>query len=149
MRRVEVSSHLDASPDTVWSALQRPDTLRYVSAPLIRFVPVDPPVLPELWAEGEYGVGMWFLGIVPIGSQTIRISWPDPVGQSRFIRDNGRGRLASRWDHPISVVPEGDGTRYTDRIEVEAGWLTGPVAGFARIFYAHRQRRLNRFLNTD
>jgi hypothetical protein len=46
-------------------------------------------------------------------------------------------------DHWITIAPgAADGTtHYTDRVEIEAGLLTPLIAGFARVFYAHRQRR--------
>lgn len=70
------------------------------------------------------------------------ISEPPPDGATRFIRDNGFGPLISRWDHWIAIATGEDGTtRYVDRVDIEAGALTGLVAAFARVFYAHRQRR--------
>lgn len=59
----------------------------------------------------------------------------------RFLRDNGYGPLIQVWDHWIEISPEGDGTRYVDRVTVEAGWLTPLISGFAKLFYSHRQRR--------
>ncbi len=50
-----------------------------------------------------------------------------------------------RWDHWIFVAAEGGGTRYTDRVNVEAGLLTPFIWRFARVFYGHRQRRLRAF----
>ena len=84
---------------------------------------------------------MRLLGVLPLGWQEIRITRPTPTGETRHLRDAGRGALARRWDHLITVAPAGPGrTRYTDRVEVEAGWLTPAVWAFARLFYAHRQR---------
>ena len=141
MRRVVLSTYLDAPPDAVWAALQRPETLIYVSAPLIRFTPRAPAALPDRWSEQTYRVSMRLFGVLPLGTQWIRVSWPTPDGELRYVRDNGSGTLAARWDHLISIAPEGAGTRYTDRVDVEAGVLTGVTALFARVFYAHRQRR--------
>ncbi|MEL6564577.1 MAG: hypothetical protein AAFQ59_09040 [Pseudomonadota bacterium] len=141
MPRVVVTTYLDAPPDAVWAALQCTAVLRHVSAPLIRFLPLDPPNLPETWSEGEYRVAMRLFGFVPLGTQWIRVSWPAPQGETRYVRDNGTGTLAARWDHLISIAPEGQGTRYTDRVDVEAGVLSPVTAVFARLFYAHRQRR--------
>ncbi|RVT87101.1 hypothetical protein DXV76_03160 [Rhodobacteraceae bacterium CCMM004] len=139
-RRIVRSTWLPAPPERVWSLLERPQTLAYVSAPLMRFEPVGGP-WPETWHEGTWRVRVRGLGGVPMGWQEIRISFPPADPPVRRVRDNGRGALARRWDHVIEVAPEGDGTRYTDTVEVEAGLLTPAVAAFAGVFYAHRQRR--------
>ena len=84
---------------------------------------------------------MTLFGVVPIGMQTIGIEYPK--GDDGYVlRDNGRGTMISVWDHWIFVEPdEHGGTRYTDRVDVEAGVLTPFVSTFARAFYGHRQRR--------
>jgi len=78
---------------------------------------------------------------LPLGWQEIRVSFPPPPSGGLAIRDDGRGALVARWDHLIEIVPEAAGTRYTDTVTIEAGWRTPFVAVFARVFYAHRQRR--------
>jgi len=141
--RVERSIRLPASPERVWREVQRSDLLMYVAAPLIRFQPIDPPSLPEIWSEGRYQVEMRLFGLLPLGRQWIVISHPEAAEAGVFhIRDNGAGGLAKRWDHLISIRPAQEGgTLYTDRVEVEAGLLTPFVALFASLFYAHRQSR--------
>ena len=58
-----------------------------------------------------------------------------------------RGALIRRWDHLITIEPAGPRrTRYTDWVEAEAGLLTPLVWAFARVFYAHRQRRWQRLV---
>ena len=142
MAVVELSTVLDAPPERVWEEVNRPALLRFVAHPFVRFDPLDPPAFPERWEEREYRVRVRQLGVIPLGWQVIRIERPAPVGGTRYLRDNGRGALARRWDHLITVAPAGPGrTRYTDRVEIEAGPLTPFVWAYARAFYAHRQRR--------
>ncbi|WP_147107639.1 hypothetical protein [Tateyamaria sp. syn59] len=141
MRNIELSTFLDAPPDQVWGALRTARLLHFVAHPILRFDPVDPPQLPERWAEGDYTVKMTWHGIIPLGRQVIRISHPEAADGVRQIRDNGSSALIRRWDHLVTVVPEGAGTLYTDKVAIEAGALTWFVAQFARSFYAHRQKR--------
>lgn len=55
--------------------------------------------------------------------------------------DEGGGLVRS-WRHLIRVDPIGtDLCRYTDIVEIDAGPFTVIVAGFAQLFYRHRQRR--------
>jgi hypothetical protein len=120
-----------------------------VAAPLLRFAPVDPPAFPDVWEEGgRYRVALRLLGVVPLGTQwivTSRRREEGPHGPIVHVRDAGSGRLARTWDHHVRIEPTPDGaTRYEDRVTVDAGRLTPLVALFARLFYAHRQRRWRR-----
>jgi hypothetical protein len=50
--------------------------------------------------------------------------------------------MIGRWDHWITVEPDGEGgTLYRDSVEIDAGFLTPLVGMFAHLFYCHRQRR--------
>jgi hypothetical protein len=139
---VELSTRLECTPDDAWAWVQTSALLRYVASPLIRFSPKGRPDFPKVWEPGEYRASMWLFGVVPIGWQAVVISEPAPEGETRFLRDNGYGPLIRRWDHWIAIAPGPKGTTYyCDRVEIEAGALTPLVAAFARVFYAHRQRR--------
>lgn len=96
-------------------------------------------------------MGVKLFGLIPLDDQIVGIEeLPcDPAAGRYALRDNGRGcargkdsgGLIRRWDHTMQVEPEGEGTRYTDRVKVEAGALTFAAAGFARLLYTHRQKR--------
>lgn len=139
--QVVLHTHLEVSPDVVWSWLQRPLTLVDVTKPLMAFDPIDPSVWPERWAQQDYVCSLRLYGAIPLGEQVIAISFPPPEGGKRFIRDNGHSKRIKRWDHVITVEPEGTGTRYEDRLQLDAGALTPAVAVFAKLFYRHRQSR--------
>lgn len=149
MRTVTLGTYLDADPARVWDEVNRPRLLCFVAHPLMRFDPITPARLPDRWQDGDYIVRMRWRGIMPIGRQTIRISRPPASGARRLLLDDGHGALIRRWHHLVSVEPEGAGTRYRDRIEIEAGRLTRPVAAFAGRYYAHRQRRLRDLVRAD
>lgn len=139
---VTLSTRLDCTADETWERVRTAALLLHVAAPLIRFTPKGDTRFPQKWAPGEYRAWMWLFGVIPIGWQAVVISEPPPDGATRFIRDNGYGPLIRRWDHWIAIAPgEGGTTHYTDQVTIEAGLLTPLVAGFARVFYAHRQRR--------
>jgi len=147
----ESTTLLDASPERVWDAVRRPVTLRYVAAPLLTFEPLDPPRLPEEWADEEYVVRLRLFGVVPLGTQTVRptVERADgtPGRQFYHLRDAGSGRLASTWDHHITLRETPDGkTVYTDSVIVDAGVLTPLVWLFAVVFYRYRQHRWRRLV---
>ena len=140
-RTVTLETRLDAPADRVWEEVERPRLLLFVSAPMVRFTPVAPTVLPERWDDGPHVVDMRFYGLLPLGRQTIDISRPPARRGVRQLRDAGHGPSIRRWDHWITVEPDGDGTLYRDAVTIEAGRRTAAVAAFAWAFYAHRQRR--------
>ncbi|BDW81000.1 hypothetical protein MACH24_04380 [Erythrobacter sp. Dej080120_24] len=150
-RRVSLTTELDCSPDDAWQHVQTTRLLQHIAAPLIRFLPVARQEFPEIWTEGEYRAWMFLFGVIPLGWQAIVITLPEPEGNSRFVRDNGYSLLIRRWDHWITIEPAGDGTRtrYTDTVHVDAGLLTPLIAGFAKVFYAHRQRRWRALARRD
>lgn len=142
MTVVELTTDLAAPPDRVWDEVCRPRLLLHVARGFVSFRPVDPPAWPDRWAPGEHLVALRLWGVLPLGRQVIAITLPPAPPGERALRDNGRSRLVRRWDHWIHVAPGPAGARYADRVTIEAGWLTRPVATFARAFYRHRQRRL-------
>ena len=143
-RTIVVTTLIDAGPDVVWREVGTTRLLRFVTSPLISFSPVEPITWPDVWEAGEYLCSMRLFGFLPIGRQVIDISFPPPDGDTRFVRDNGRSASIKRWDHWISISPKGEGTRYEDRLDLDAGWRTPIVAAFAKAFYIHRQARLRK-----
>lgn len=147
--RVKLTTDLDVPAERAWAEVRTSRLLDHVAAPLQAFEPVEPPVLPDVWQEGRYLVRLRMFGVLPIGMQWIVISFPDASPERYQLRDNGHGSLVSTWDHLITIEPlAADRCRYTDEVEVRAGLLTPFVWAFARLFYAHRQRRWRRLVAT-
>ncbi|NRA29238.1 MAG: hypothetical protein HRU11_03170 [Parvularculaceae bacterium] len=149
MAEIAISTHLAAPADKIWSRLKSPQALMEVSKPLLAFKAIDPPTLGDQWEERDYLCGLWLYGFLPVGKQVLGIRIPPVDGDKRFLRDDGRGRFISRWDHTITIEPDGEGTRYEDRLHLEAGVLTPAIAVFARIFYGHRQKRWREIVAKD
>lgn len=143
--RMTLTTRLDCPIETVWTQVHRPELLQHIAWPLIRFTYRDDGMPPVRWTQGRYRVGMWSFGIIPLGQQWVGIEYPEGTSVTNgraVLRDNGSGTLIHKWDHWIFLEDVGGGqTRYTDRLDVEAGVLTPFVWLFARIFYGHRQRR--------
>lgn len=138
--RVFVESVLPCAAELVWDEVRRPELLREVARPLITFAPVDAAAFPDRWTEGTVRCRMYLFGVIPLGVHTIRLERID--GERREIQSREHDRLVRRWDHLVRVREEPGGqTRYSDEIDIEAGWLTRPVWLFAQWFYRHRQRR--------
>ena len=144
--KLTVSTTLACPPEWAWRKVREPATLLHVASPLLRFEPVEPTQLPDIWEAGAYRVKMKMLGVIPMGTQYVIITdmeADDSPGNRRYsIRDNGYGDLANRWDHVIDLRENPDGTTfYTDKVDIEAGILTLGVWLFASVFYRWRQMR--------
>ncbi|SJM33742.1 hypothetical protein BQ8482_360143 [Mesorhizobium delmotii] len=75
----------------------------------------------------------------------IAIDRPPEADRIRFLHDNGSSDFVRWWSHLISVERIAGGkTRYTDRVEIEAGPATLLISLFVRFFFWHRQHRLLR-----
>ena len=137
---IDISTMLECSLDEAVSHVKTPRLLEFVAAPLVRFVPVSPPVFPDLWSAGEYWVALRLFGVAPFGKQAIVIAMP-PTETGFTVRDAGHSALITTWDHRITITAHGSRCHYRDRVEVRAGVLTPFIWLFAQWFYRHRQRR--------
>jgi hypothetical protein len=142
MQTIEVSTELDADAERVWAAMQHPTTFLYVCRGLIGV-----PALAgrsEPFRPGESGTGWLFLfHVLPLSRHTIELAELD--GDTRTMRSREHGGLLRAWNHTLHVEPLGQGrSRYTDRVEIDAGPLTGVVARAAVWIYRYRQVRWRR-----
>ena len=141
--RVKLSTELDISAGHAWAEVKRPRLMTHVARPLVTIEPVEPPMLPDEWRPGRYLVRMRLLGVLPIGEQWIVITELSDGPVRYGFRDEGHGRLAARWDHRGTIEPIGPTRcRYRDEVDVGSGPLGSFVWSFARLLFAHRQRRL-------
>lgn len=130
---------LDAPAEAIWRAVLRPRSFTTVTRGMLRM-----PVLKGRtrdWQPGERIVGrIWLFGFVPLHCHHLEVAQIDH--DARLLRSDEHGGLIRVWRHDIVVEPLDDRRcRYTDRLDIEAGWATRPVALFAAVFYRIRQRR--------
>lgn len=146
---ITLSSQLATSAEVAFTQVKRPTLLHYIAYPFIQFVPSTP--FPAQWQPGEYQTQLHLFRLIPLGHQLIRIELPNRATDGSFrVRDNGQGHLAHTWDHWITIEPfSANRCRYTDRVTVKAGLLTGFVWLFALGFYAWRQYRWQRLVQLN
>lgn len=140
--QVDLATQLPCPLAKVIAQVRTPRLLRQVASPLLSFSPLDPAEFPDTWSEGTYWVKLKLFGVLPIGRQAIVTTYPQTENAQAFmLRDNGYSPLINKWDHLITAQEVSGGTLYRDRVTIDAGILTPFVWLFARLFYAHRQRR--------
>ncbi len=152
--RLRCTSLLPCPVDRLLPELGRPALLDEIAAPMVVFEPVDPPAQAAHWTLGPHRYRLLVGGRVPIGEHTIDVRRVvDDAGavaaDPLVWHDAGFSDLIKVWDHKITLTDFYGMTRYTDVVEIHAGPLTLAAWLFARSFYAHRQRRLNRLVAAD
>ena len=141
---VRKSSVFPAPREEVFARLQRLETLQYIAAPYATFTPAEKNTGLS-WKEGVTSSYLFRLfGFIPFGVHTIRIERFDRNG----IQSREHNRHVPVWDHLIMLEDLGDQTKYTDEVEIHAGWKTVFIWLWAKAFYAHRQRKWIRLLQT-
>lgn len=141
---IRKTSVFPAPREEVFARLQRLETLQYIAAPYATFDPVEKNT-DFSWKEGATSSYHFRLcGFIPFGLHTIRIERFDQNG----IQSREHNRQVPVWDHLIMLEDLGDQTKYTDKVEIRAGWKTVFIWLWAKAFYAHRQRKWIRLLQT-
>ena len=144
--RLRRTSLLPCSIARLAPELAKPMLLNWISWPMLHFVAVDQPALPERFATGRYRTRLMLGVLLPIGEHTLDLQLAPGDGPGPVWHDAGYSDLIKVWDHKIRLEDYYGMTRYTDEVEVRAGLLTLPAWLFASAFYRHRQRRLNRLV---
>ena len=142
---VRKSSIFPAPREEVYLRLQLLETLQYIAAPYATFTPVEKNT-DFSWREGAVSSYHFKLfGFIPFGIHTIRIEKFDQNG----IQSREYNKHVPVWDHLIILKDSGDQTKYTDEVEIHAGWKTVFIWLWAKAFYTHRQRKWIRLLQTE
>jgi hypothetical protein len=137
---IKVTSTFPADRETVFSKLQEIETLRYICSPLAAFTPLDESFK---WQAGAiFRFGLTACGI-NFGVHTINVK--------RFdidkILTHEHNKNVPVWNHIIALEKCGDNnTKYSDIVEVRAGWKTVFIWLWANVFYRHRQRKWRELL---
>ncbi len=141
------TSIFNASKETVFNELQKLETLQYVAKGFASFTLLNDEK-QLLWQPGQVlNFDFYLLGFISFGKHTIKVI--------TFDIDNGvyseeTNKHVPIWNHRI-ILEESDEnkTRYTDEVEIYAGWKTIFVAFWAKLFYTHRQKRWKNLLKEN
>ncbi|MBR1750829.1 MAG: hypothetical protein IJ740_08120 [Ruminococcus sp.] len=140
---VQKTSVFPAGREVVFKKLQQLKTLQYIAKPYATFEPIGNAV--QSWTVGSTSSYRFRLfGLIPFGTHTIHIVRFDPA---RVSSREGNEHVPV-WNHDIMMKQlDSSHTRYTDRVEINAGWKTVFVWLWANAFYSHRQKKWIRLLS--
>lgn len=85
-----------------------------------------------------YVTDVTFWGLIKIKGHTMHVEKVDVAG--RIIQSREHGGSIKRWDHTLSVQPDGKDAVWTDSVVIDAGWQTPFAARFAAYVYTRRHR---------
>ncbi|MFD4444791.1 hypothetical protein ACFWPK_33930 [Nocardia sp. NPDC058519] len=144
MRTIRLQTELPTAADRVWFAMQSPTTFLYVCRGLFGIPALSGRAEPL--RLGERGTAwLWAFHCIPAYRHTIEVTEVDAA--SGTIRTHEHGGIVTEWNHTLQVVPITDQTcRYTDTIDIEAGYATPLVAAIAAGIFRYRQRRWHRLV---
>ena len=139
MMTVRKTSVFLATKKEVFKRLQRLKTLQYIAYPFATFTPVNGNN-KQIWKEGTVSAYKFKLfGFIPFGVHTIKVIH---FGIDKGIFTNEGNKYVPVWNHKIILEKIDDNkTRYTDIVDIGAGWKTAFVYLWAVCFYSHRQKR--------
>jgi hypothetical protein len=144
-KTVVITSLFQAEKKEVFEKLKSLKTLQYIAAPYARFTPIHNNQSIE-WKEGSsFSFRLYLFGIIPFGIHTINVlSFSEDSGLST----SEHNKHVPIWNHRIYLESvDQKTTRYTDEVEIGAGWKTPFVALWAKAFYTHRQRKWQKLLS--
>jgi hypothetical protein len=144
VRTIHIETDLPTEADRVWQAMQHPVSFSYVCRGLIGIPALSGRTEPML--EGEHGTG-WLLlfHVVPLSHHTIYLAKVDPA--SRTLHSQEHGGMLRVWNHTLHVEQISEHRcRYSDTVEIDAGYLTPIVAGASTWIYRYRQRRWHKLV---
>ena len=133
---VEITAHYPDHPDAVFCSALHFSEMAQAMAGIATYsgLPEDGP-----FREGDtIIVDVTFWGWFKQKGHAMFIERLDP--RARIIQSRESGNGIRRWDHRLSIQPDGEMTQWTDTVVIDAGWRTPIVARFAAMVYVHRHR---------
>lgn len=141
------TSVFPASAETVFARLKELSTLQKVAFPWASFIPLQTGQQIQ-WQTGEnYDFRFRVFCLIPFGTHHIHVV---RFGLKEGIYTQEYNDHVPVWNHEIQLRPiDEHHCAYTDQVEIDAGWKTPLIWMWAKLFYAHRQRRWSRILKEE
>lgn len=144
MLTVKKSSVFPAAKDEIFRRLQKLKTLQYIAHPYATFKSVDDTEELTWQEDSAFAFHFKLFALIPFGVHTIKVIQFD-IEKGIYTQEGNKH--VPIWNHKIILEKiDENTTKYTDIVEIQAGWKTLFVYLWANCFYAHRQRKWKRLL---
>lgn len=140
-KKLIVSSELNIDINTAWHVVQQSSLLEFVSKGKVKFKPIDNE-FPTYWKEDIIiKTKILIYGFIPFGG-THSIKFIKIDHNNFTLSTEEKNVVAKIWNHGIYMEHVDENRiKYTDKIDLYAGILTGFVVKWVKSFYEHRQKR--------
>ena len=144
MLTVKKSSVFPVAKDEIFRRLQKLKTLQYIAHPYATFKSVDDTEELTWQEDSAFAFHFKLFALIPFGVHTIKVIQFD-IEKGIYTQEGNKHIPV--WNHKIILEKiDENTTKYTDIVEIQAGWKTLFVYLWANCFYAHRQRKWKRLL---
>lgn len=144
MLTVKKSSVFPAAKDEIFRRLQKLKTLQYIAHPYATFKSVDDTEELTWQEDSAFAFHFKLFTLIPFGVHTIKVIQFD-IEKGIYTQEGNKH--VPVWNHKIILEKINENTtKYTDIVEIQAGWKTLFVYLWANSFYAHRQRKWKQLL---
>ena len=144
MLTVKKSSVFPAAKEEIFRRLQKLKTLQYIAHPYATFKSVDDTEELTWQEDSAFAFHFKLFALIPFGVHTIKVIQFD-IEKGIYTQEGNKH--VPVWNHKIILEKINENTtKYTDIVEIQAGWKTLFVYLWANCFYAHRQRKWKRLL---
>ncbi|MBV7380199.1 SRPBCC family protein [Maritimibacter dapengensis] len=142
MKPVILTHDYPFPPERVWALATDYDALKEVMDGLVTFegVPEGRTVTGQ-----KMDVTTSLFGRLPPQPYYMEVVECDD--DAMVLRSSERGMGVRSWQHTVTVEPTAEGSRLTDRIEIDAGWRTPIFRAWARFMYGRRHAPRMRMLS--
>ena len=139
-----IQTYFEISADTAWETLKKKDTFLFITHGFLGFIGAKN--WPEKFYEGlEIDTRFVFFYVLPAWKHNLRVVKVDDISKELYSNENGG--LIKTWNHLIKIVPITDQRcKYTDQVEIKAGFLTPVVWVYALVFYKYRHYRWKKLI---
>ncbi|KAJ04716.1 SRPBCC family protein [Sulfitobacter mediterraneus] len=144
MKTVEIEHDYAVPAERLWALVTDYDALAVVMAGIVSF---------DGLPEGRTRTGQSFdlmvslFGKLPPQPYHMEVVLCDD--DAMVLRSSEKGAGVKSWEHCLTVTPTAQGSRLTDRIEIDAGWMTPIFARWAKFLYRARHKPRLRILGLD
>jgi hypothetical protein len=135
-RTVRITAWYADDPDTLFGSALRFSEMAEAMAGLATYSGFPDSDTAEQGQTIVVDVTLW--GIFKQKGHTMFVERLDR--ENRIVQSRESGNGIRRWDHTLSIQPDGHLACWTDTIVIDAGWRTGLMARFAAYLYARRHR---------
>ena len=144
MLTVKKSSVFPAAKDEIFRRLQKLKTLQYIAHPYATFKSDDDTEELTWQEDSAFAFHFKLFALIPFGVHTIKVIQFD-IEKGIYTQEGNKH--VPVWNHKIILEKiDENTTKYTDIVEIQAGWKTLFVYLWANCFYVHRQRKWKRLL---